>query len=125
MIYQGVELNEHFASLVRGSRDFELVTTPSLALSVFRLKLPSTSASSPDSAESLAAFNDLNRALNLRVSAHNDKLFITQTMLNGMICLRFAIGAQRSEKEHVDRAWDLIKQCAKEVVEEWTRNRKS
>ncbi|RPD53751.1 hypothetical protein L226DRAFT_492786 [Lentinus tigrinus ALCF2SS1-7] len=121
-IRKGVELNKHFVSLVRASPDFELVTTPSLALSVFRLRLPSTSTLSPDSAEGLAALNDLNRALNLRLSVDNDKIFITQTMLNGMICLRFAIGAQRTEKEHVDRAWDLIKQCATEMVGEWTKN---
>ena len=114
-------MNEHFASLVRASPDFDLVTTPSLALSVFRLKLPSSSVA-PDSPEGLSAQNDLNRALNLRMSAENDKIFITQTMLNGMICLRFAIGAQRTERVHVDRAWDLIKECAGEVRQQWVKS---
>ena len=54
--------------------------------------------------------------------AENDKIFVTQTMLNGIVCLRLAVGAQRTEQEHVDGAWELIKTCASEVVQEWAKS---
>ncbi|KAI9056450.1 aromatic-L-amino-acid decarboxylase [Trametes sanguinea] len=121
-IREGVELNEYFANLVRASPDFELVTTPSLALSVFRLKLPSDVALK-DQESSLAALNDLNRAFHNRISAESDKIFLTQTMLNDTFCVRFAIGAQRSKKEHVDQAWGLIQESARAATQEWVSKR--
>ncbi len=110
-IPQGVALNERFAELVRVSPEFELVTTPILALSVFRIKPPASA--SPEHAE--AAANELNRALAARLSAESEKILITPPVINGMACLRFAVGAQRTEKEHVDWAWDLIQKSAREV----------
>lgn len=110
-IPQGVALNERFAELVRVSPEFELVTTPILALSVFRIK-PPASASLEDAE---AAANELNRALAARLSAESENILITPPVINGMACLRFAVGAQRTEKEHVDWAWDLIQKSAREV----------
>ena len=115
MPLQGVALNEHFVSLLRSAPEFELVTTPVLALSVFRLKPPATAAAAESDSE--AAANVLNRALAARLSTESDKILITPPVINGMACLRFAIGAQRTEKEHVERAWELITACAREVLE--------
>ena len=114
MPLQGVALNEHFVSLLRSAPEFELVTTPVLALSVFRLKPPATALASESDSE--VAANVLNRALAARLSTESDKILITPPVINGMACLRFAIGAQRTEKEHVERAWELIMACAKEVL---------
>ena len=69
--------------------------------------------------ESVAGLNDLNRALYSRLMENSDRLYLTQTMLNGVVCLRFAIGAQRTEDEHIDRAWELIKSSAGSVVHEF------
>ena len=49
---------------------------------------------------------------------HSDKLYVTQTILNGVVCLRFAIGAQRTELEHIDQAWGLIKASAEAIKQE-------
>ncbi|KAI8990725.1 aromatic-L-amino-acid decarboxylase [Trametes punicea] len=121
-IREGVKLNEYFISLVRGTPDLELVTTPSLALSVFRLKLPS-SVLLQKHEDRLAAQNDLNRAFHARISAESDKIFLTQTMLNDTFCVRFAVGAQGTRKEHVDRAWELIEANAHAATQEWLLNR--
>ncbi|KAI0753292.1 pyridoxal phosphate-dependent transferase [Daedaleopsis nitida] len=113
-IRKGVALNEHFASLVRASPDFELVTTPVLALSVFRVKLP---AGSEDASDVVTATNDFNRALATRLSTENGQILVTSTAINGIVCLRMAIGAQRIEKEHVERAWELIQASAREELQ--------
>ena len=116
---QGIALNEEFSALVRASPDFELVTPPILGLSVLRLTLPlALRPAEADAAAVELATNDLNRALHKRLSP--DRLFLTQTVLNGTVCVRFAVGAQRTEREHVERAWGLIRGCAAEVVQETT-----
>ena len=119
---QGIALNEHFASLVRASPEFELVTKPVLALSVIRLKLPSSSAHSLSDEAKAEATNALNKALYARTERASDKLFLTQTSLNGTVCVRFAIGAQRTEREHIERAWELIRECGAEAVRELGAN---
>ncbi|TBU63376.1 pyridoxal phosphate-dependent transferase [Dichomitus squalens] len=111
-IRKGIEQNAYFASLVCASSEFELMTKPYLGLSLFRLKAPESVT-----AQGLAATNDLNRALYSRLMEDSDKLYITQTLLNGVICLRFAIGAQRTEIEHIDRAWKVIKTSAQAIVQ--------
>ncbi|KAI0643877.1 aromatic-L-amino-acid decarboxylase [Trametes meyenii] len=116
-IREGVALNEHFAALVRASPHFELVTPPRLALSVFRVVLPASA--SPGDAD--AATNDLNRAFYAHVSGAGDKLFLTQTKLNDAFCVRFAVGAQRTRREHVDAAWAIIQASARAATEEWLK----
>lgn len=114
---QCIELNEYFASVVKTSPTFALVTPPSLALTVFRvvadpraLALPVPLA--PD------ALNDLNRVFYARVSARGE-IFLTQTQLNGVFCVRLAVGAERTRKEHIDSAWALICEEAAGAVGEW------
>lgn len=102
---------------MRKSPEFELVTTPILGLTVFRLVLPPSSSSAVNG-HALSAVNDLNRKLYGRVMEHSDKLYLTQTMLNDVFCLRFAIGAQRTEVEHIDRAWELIQASARAVLQD-------
>lgn len=117
-------MNEYFISLIRASTDFELVTTPSLALSVFRLTLP-PSLKLPPGTDAHAAQNDLNRAFHKRVSEASDKIFLTQTKLNDTFCIRFAVGAQRTRKEHIDQAWEVIQENARAATEQWVQSRKS
>ena len=102
------------------------MTTPSLALSVFRLTLPpsvSSELEGKDETTVRTAQNDLNRAFHTRISAHSDKIFLTQTMLNDTFCVRFAVGAQRTRKAHVDAAWELVQENAREATEEWLQQR--
>ena len=47
------------------------------------------------------ALNDLNKDYYSRVSSRND-IALTQTKMNGTFCIRFAIGAARTQKAHVE-----------------------
>jgi aromatic-L-amino-acid decarboxylase len=102
-IRRTIELNSKFASMIRSSTQFSLVTPPSYALSVFRLD---PKGNQPLDTESL---NELNRLFYGRISARNDVL-LTQTELNGIFCIRFAVGSARTEESHIRRAFDLL--CA-------------
>lgn len=96
----------------------ELVTRPSLALSVFRLN-PGIGAT----ANTLTDLNDLNRVFYDRISARHD-ILLTQTILNGITCLRFAVGAYRTEERHIDQAFNLLQEEGNIAIKEW-ENRKN
>lgn len=115
-------MNEYLVSLIRTSPAFELVTTPSLALSVFRLVIPQSVFLAAEE-DSLAAHNELNRAFHRCIEGASDKIFLTQTVLNGTFCIRFAVGAQRTRKEHIDAGWEVITTNASAVTEEWVKSR--
>ncbi|KAI0822430.1 aromatic-L-amino-acid decarboxylase [Trametes gibbosa] len=121
-IREGIALNEYFVSLIRASQDFELVTAPSLALSVFRLTVP-PSVTFREGEDAHVVQNDLNQTFHKRVSNESDKIFLTQTKLNDTFCIRFAVGAQRTRKEHVDQAWGIIQANARAATEEWVQQR--
>jgi len=104
-IRRTIELNNMFASLIRSSHQFVLVTPPSYALTVFRLE-PKSDVSQPLNTESL---NNLNKRFYNRISARND-ILMTQTQLNGIFCIRFAVGAVRTHETHIQHAFDLL--CA-------------
>ena len=103
---------------MRDAPEFELITHPILALSVLRLRLPPSLAPPPEAGATAAAeaTNLLNSKLYAAASLANDKIFLTQTNLNGTVCIRFAVGAQRTERAHVEAAWALIRACATEVL---------
>ena len=90
-----------FVSLLHSSEMFSLVTPPSFALSVFRIVR--------NGAEPMRAktFNHINRQFYGRISDRND-ILLTQTQLNDVFCIRFAVGAQRTTETHIQRAFDLL-----------------
>jgi aromatic-L-amino-acid decarboxylase len=104
-IRRTVDLNNMFASLIRSSHQFTLVTPPSYALTVFRLG-PTSQTSQLLNTESL---NKLNRHFYGRISARTD-ILMTQTQLDGIFCIRFAVGAARTDETHIHRAFNLL--CA-------------
>ncbi|KAK2464196.1 hypothetical protein APHAL10511_003653 [Amanita phalloides] len=112
-IRRTVGLNERFANLVRDSDMFNLVTNPSLALSVFRLN-PTVTAAKLSPTE----LNNLNRAFYERISARYD-ILLTQTVLDGVVCIRFAVGAYRTEEKHIDMAFMLLQEEGHVVIQEW------
>lgn len=96
---QSIQLNGHFVSLIESSQHFELVTPPSFAMSVFRMQ--------PIAELPLFSQDDLTRKLYNRVSARKD-ILLTQTVLQGVFCIRFAVGAVRTGKKHIDGAYSLL-----------------
>ncbi len=111
--FKSVKLSDRFVQLVKNSDILELVTEPSLALSVFRLN-PGIGART----YSLADLNNLNRVFYDRISARHD-ILLTQTVLNGVACIRFAVGVLRTEERHIDRAFRLLQEEGHIAIEEW------
>lgn len=112
-------MNNIFAKLVEESSELELVTKPCLALSVFRLVPPA--AADEHSSLSPEALNDLNRMYFGRLSARHD-IMLTQTVLNGIFCIRFAVGAIRTTERHIQGAFDILSKEAKISVENWEQS---
>lgn len=99
---------------------FSLVTPPSFAMSVFRLTPALPEELSHTQAE--AELDTLNRAYYARLSARPD-IFLTQTLLNGTFCVRFAVGAARTTEGHIDHAWQVLQDEAGIAVKEWEEAR--
>jgi len=117
-IRKGVKVAQEFESLVTESAFFELVTPRSLGLVVFRLVPPALDASQPLNLEIL---NGLNLDLHQRITHPRDPadaLFITRTELNDDVCLRMAIGAERTTEMHVKKAMDTLERVGKDILKE-------
>lgn len=108
---QTIQRSDTFVSLIKQSAHFHLVTPPCLSLSVFRLE-PSARLLEPEQ------LNALNRAFYTRLSARHDIAF-TQTDLNGMICIRCAVGAERTEEADILRAYEVLCEEANNTLEGW------
>jgi aromatic-L-amino-acid decarboxylase len=115
-------LCSRLATVVADSPIFELVTPPSLALLVFRLR--SSSSSKKD--QRLVALTDpelnlLNQKLHTRLDKRSD-VFLTPTMLHSnerdIYCLRFAIGNIRTTWEDVQATWDAVVEEGQAVLRE-------
>lgn len=70
--------------------------------------------------ERILTSDALTRHLHDRISTRKD-LFLTQTVLDGIFCIRLAIGAARTEERHVKAAYDILCEEAKATVEELQR----
>ena len=77
------------------------MTTPSFALSVFHVK------SHQPQEDRINAENDLTRKLYERLSTRKD-IQLTKTSLNNVLCIRFAVGAAKTDKKHIEDAFNLI-----------------
>jgi aromatic-L-amino-acid decarboxylase len=91
-IRKHVELAQQFASWVAADERFEIVAPHPLALVTFRLR----------------AGDDANRALMERVNASGE-MYLTHTLVDGAVALRFAIGSPQTEDRHVEAAWHLLR----------------
>ena len=96
-----------------------LVTPPSLALTVFRLKPKPTSLK--QSALSTDSLNNLNKYFYDRISGRDD-ILLTQTVLDGVFCIRLAVGAARTNSVHIQKAYDLLNKEAKIAIETWEQS---
>lgn len=113
---QGISLNQEFAEYISKSNILALVTPPSLALTVFRLEPKPKSPEQP--AFSLESLNNLNMLFYGRISARHD-IYMTQTVLNGVHCIRLAVGAVRTESVHIQHAFEILQKEAKLALEAW------
>ncbi|KAI8853590.1 pyridoxal phosphate-dependent transferase [Chytridium lagenaria] len=92
---------------------FRLTTGPNFALITFQV-LPhsSTPADAVD-----AEANLITKEVHSRINAEGT-LFLTHTIVLGQDVIRFVSGSPATTDEHVNRAFEVIKKIAEEVVEE-------
>jgi aromatic-L-amino-acid decarboxylase len=100
-IRRHVELAQRFAGWVRASDQFELAAPAPLNLVCFRH----------------TAGDDINRRLLDRLN-QSGRLYLTHTMLNGRYTLRLCVGQTRTEERHVEQAWQLIRETARQLERE-------
>ena len=98
-----IDMAHALAVKIEAAPDFELLVPPVLSLLCFRYR--------PAGAED-AELETLNQRL---LEALNDSgaLYLTQTRLNGVFALRFAIGQTATEPRHVEAAWARIQETAR------------
>ena len=94
-----VELAQQFAGWVETDPDFELAAPAPLNLVCFRHK----------------AGDDFNRALMDRLN-QSGELYLSHTVLSGQYTLRLCVGQTWTEAEHVQRAWQRIRDEAAAVM---------
>lgn len=94
-VREHVALAEEFATWVDADDDFELVVPRRLNLVCFRHRAGD------------ALNEELVEALN-----QDGKIYLTHTKLNGVYTLRMSIGQWQTRREHVEQAWQLIRDKA-------------
>jgi aromatic-L-amino-acid/L-tryptophan decarboxylase len=95
-IRQHVRLAQEFAQWVRDDLRFELAAPTPLNLVCFRHRAGDT----------------FNQALLDRLNGSGE-LYLTHTKLDGKLTLRFCVGQTRTERRHVEHAWQRIQQETK------------
>jgi aromatic-L-amino-acid decarboxylase len=98
-IRRHVELAQQFAGWVEAADDFELAAPPMLNLVCFRHR----------------EGDNLNQTLLERLN-QSGKMYLTHTVLDGRYTLRLCIGQTNTEAPHVEQAWRLIQETAKEIA---------
>jgi aromatic-L-amino-acid decarboxylase len=91
-----IELAQEFAGWVRADADWELAASVPLNLVCFRHR----------------AGDDFNQRLLARLNT-SGALYLTHTRLAGRYTLRLCVGQTHTEREHVERAWRLIREAAR------------
>ena len=101
MIRRHVELAQDVAGWVEGDPEFELMAPVPLGLVCFRYR--------PDGVPDTQV-DDLNRRLLARVNASR-RVHLTHTELGERYVIRMAIGQRETKRQHVEEAWECIKQA--------------
>jgi len=94
-VREHVRLAREFADWVRADRNFELVAPAPLNLVCFRHR----------------DGDEVNQRILDRLNG-SGRLFLTHTKLDGRLVLRMSIGAARTERRHVEQAWEAIQEAA-------------
>ena len=97
-IRKHIEMAQQFAEWVRTSDDFELVVPAPLNLVCFAHKNG----------------DEFNRKL-LETINNRGKIYFTHTVINGRYILRMCIAQTHTKPEHVQQAWQIIRETAEEL----------
>jgi aromatic-L-amino-acid decarboxylase len=103
---------QNLSGQIEASEDFELLAPVPLATICFRYK--------PPGVEEENLLNDLNSEL-LESLNKTGKIYLTHTKLNGKYTIRLVIGQTQLKEDHVIKAWELIRQIAKENLKKFKK----
>lgn len=70
------------------------------------------------------ALNEINLNFFKAVSARDD-IMLTQTNMNGDVCIRLAVGSLTTEEVHIKRAFEIVELEAESVIQSWLKTRLS
>jgi len=98
-IRKHVDLSMKFTQWIKESEDFELFVEPPLNLVCFRHKKG----------------DDFNMKL-MNTINEKGKIFFTHTKLNDQVVLRMSIGQTHTELQHIEEAWQIISDTAREII---------
>jgi aromatic-L-amino-acid decarboxylase len=103
MIADHIAWARELARRVAKEPDFELLAPATLALFNFRYH--------PPGLDDEAELDRLNERL---LEALNDsgRLYLTQNRVKGRYAIRFSVGQTNTTHDHVQKAWDTIKETA-------------
>jgi aromatic-L-amino-acid decarboxylase len=97
-IREHVALAQEFATWVAADKDFEISAPHPLNLVCFRHK----------------AGDERNQRIMEKLNASGE-LYLTHTKLNGKFTLRLCVGQSQTQRRHVERAWQLIREAAERI----------
>jgi aromatic-L-amino-acid/L-tryptophan decarboxylase len=100
LVREHVAIAQEFASWIRESEEFELAAPAPLNLVCFAHR----------------AGNEVNRTLLERLN-QSGALYLTHGMVGERYVLRFCVGQTHTTRAHVERAWQRIRDTAREVLE--------
>lgn len=98
-IRKHVELAQALAGWIRDDEDFELAAPAPLNLVCFRHK----------------GGDEFNKAVLDRVN-ESGKIYLSHTRLDDKFTLRICVGQTHTERQHVERAWNLIGKVASQLL---------
>ena len=106
-IREHIEIARWFEKQVTEYPGFEILAPVTLSVVCFRFK--------PDGINDLENLNRTNETLMKQLNA-SGKLFLTHTKLNGKYTLRMSIAGTLTEQQHVEKAWELIKETSSSLT---------
>ena len=105
MVREHLRLAQLFAGWLQNDARFETMAPVPLSLVCFRL----------NDGRPEPQLNELNAALLQKVNA-TGKVFLTHTALRGKTVLRMMIGQRTSTENHVQLAWEIVTEKARELL---------
>jgi aromatic-L-amino-acid decarboxylase len=100
-----IELARQLAKMITREKDFEILAPVTINVVCFRYK--------PEGLEK-TEINKINETLNHQLN-DSGKIYLTHTILNGIYTLRMVTGQTNVRMEHVEKAWDLIRNTARSI----------
>jgi aromatic-L-amino-acid decarboxylase len=104
MLRDHIAWTAELAERIEAEPDFELTSPQRLALLTFRYR--------PKGVADEAELDRLNERL-LHALNDDGRIYLTQGRVRGRYVIRFSVGQTYTQRHHVQRAWEVIKQTAR------------